>query len=106
MSNTVTVDDLVRDRLRFLGRRLRLVRMDEYKSDVSPGGVVPAQPQLRRQTAQDSLPTYGEQALQEDDTYTYGGADDRTLVFISEATDMPMQIFRSELPGASFWLLP
>lgn len=105
-SHVISVDQLARDSAQHLGRRLRLVRPQEYQSPDNPNGVpLPRPTLLRRQDNLCPLPTYGEQVLQQDAVYVFGGADARTLVFIDEKNDMPMQIFRDELPGANFMLL-
>lgn len=102
----VTVADLQRDEGRaYLGRRLRIATLDDYASPTNQNGIALPRPTLQRSTVAD-VPTYGEQALEPNTMYTFGGASDGgyTLVFINCATDMPLQIYSKELPGAVFVL--
>lgn len=76
----MSVDNLVRDK-HLTGKMVKLVRTD---------------PTL-------GWPSFGEQALQIGVPWRFAGCDDgRTLVFINLRTNAPVQIFCSELQGASF----
>ena len=77
---TVSTDDLVRHSERYTGQVLAL----------QP----PAGPQVL---------AFGFLALEPGVEYVYGGcADERTLVFVSKTTNVPVQIFCAELQGATF----
>lgn len=90
----------------YTGCLVRLVRDDEFRSPSNPGGFVRPQPQLVRQRADLDI-SYGEQALEHGVIYMYCGcADGRTLVFVNQATNMAVQLFRTDLPSACFVLQP
>ena len=79
----ISTDDLVRDSERYTGKVLALHSI--------------AGPQVL---------AFGFLALEPGVRYVYGGcADDRTLVFVNETTNVPVQIFRAELQGARFTVL-
>lgn len=77
----ISINDLQRNGAQYVGRGLRLISKGDIIGDV---------------------PSFGEQALQDNVTYTYGGSDGRTMVFVNRKTDLPLQIFYSELEGMHF----
>ena len=91
----------------YLGRRMRIASVDDYSSPSNPDGITLPRPLLLRSTNSEHLPTYGEQVIEPGVVYIFGGASDgRTLVFINESTNVPLQIFNHELPGAVFVIDP
>lgn len=99
----VTSAELHRNGDKYVGRRMRIACLDDYASSHNPDGIILPIPTLRRSTTAE-LPTYGEQALQEGVTYVFSGSVGHTLVFVNANTDLPMQIYAKELPGAIFVL--
>jgi len=81
----ITIDDLKTNGTEYLGRGLRVAVNDQ---------------------ADTCVPSFGEQALQSGVTYTYGGSDGRTMIFVNKETDVPMQIYHSELTGMRFTIVP
>lgn len=81
----ISISDLRRNGAQYVGRGLRLITKNDTVGDV---------------------PSFGEQALQDNVTYTYGGSDGRTMVFVNRKTDLPLQIFYSELDGMHFIVDP
>ena len=97
---TVSVDELMQQSDRFLQHRLRRVRYEEFQAH----GIPLPRPTLERQSNADLMLSFGQQALDDDKSYLFAGcADGRTLVFVDEKTQQPLQIFRSELPGTVFF---
>lgn len=96
----VSVDELVQRSDHYLQHRLRRVRFEELEALNVP---LP-RPTLQRQSNADEFLSFGTQALEESKSYLFAGcADGRTLVFIDDETQQPLQIFRSELPGTVFF---
>ena len=82
-TTSLSIDDLLSGTA-YLGRGLRVVATAQMDTCV---------------------PSFGEQALQSGVTYTYSGSDHRTMIFVNKETDVPIQIYHSELVGMRFTIV-
>ena len=96
----VSVDDL-RQQPDLAGCVLRVVTLDDVCSDDNPDGVLLPRPVLRRSEHVHEL-TFGEQTLERNVLYMFCGTDGRTITFVNQTNNLPIQLFYNDVRGMHF----
>ena len=96
----MSINDL-RSQPNLAGCTLRLITLDDVRSEVNPDGIILPQPALRRSEHVHEM-SYGEQTLERNVLYTFCGTDGRTITFVNQNSNTPLQLFYHELRDMHF----
>lgn len=97
----VSVNDL-RQQPDLAGCIVRLLTLDNLWSDDNSDGIVLPTPVLRRSEHVVHEMTFGEQSLERNVSYMFCGTDGRTITFVNQISNLPVQLYYEDVKGMHF----